>query len=750
MTVSAERIVLRWAKDFPTEDALRKYLKEHPDADKAKHHVDKSQKQGPKPEEKAKPRQPGLPKAPPPAGAKSQPPEVPKAKAKPPPIPEAAKRKQAPKPESKGQAPPAKAQQPQAPVAPPTPKVAPKPGRLDVWKSRFKGLSESASNFVEKSPKAIKHFFGDDEFRKRALTEAKDAITKAPKRIGHSLVEAAKDEVHEFKTASAGVKQVMTGKNMTKKQKHAFRAVATHMAIGATAAAFAASGPLAAAGLFAKSLAVHVAAKSVKKSLGHVHLLQEMGHIGHGVIHLIEHIASEDPDSKKLPSPDDAMAELVMACVAKEIDALTDEDLQEVLNSMPEGANPMPEDEKDEPEDEDAEDPEGGVSLKITNENEDWLTTKRRSKEASERILRRFLGKEFPTEDALKDYLQQHPKADKTKHTVQQKDTAKAPSESASDGGKPRSEKTDLQGAFKAEPAALDETISQNREAFDKATKEAEAAIKTFKPKVEVDSNRYGENEDLAEKCFDKFSDGEKIVYVGGHKVGEHFQQKVLDKAEKKLHERFFRMWTTSAGSYERSSYGADWHHESQEMQGLVGSLGVRGYSAPDDEEADKQSKGGVAKARKKGAKDEKLKAYVKKMYDYQQAYFKDLGLKEVTLYRGFQGQGIGEQPPPVGSEVNVQTRELSSYTANADIAKRFGRVVEYKVPVELIFASSVVRPEIGSETSEHSFSEAEFIVMGGSDLEGTIISKGGKDNVEDEPTAKTAAKRVVERYLAA
>jgi hypothetical protein len=92
-----------------------------------------------------------------------------------------------------------------------------------------------------------------------------------------------------------------------------------------------------AAGLFAKGLAQHVALKSVKKSLGNLHLLNEMGHIGHGVAHLIDVIASEGDDKKG--SADEAMAKLVMAAVAKEIDQLTDEDFAEVLNSMGESGD---------------------------------------------------------------------------------------------------------------------------------------------------------------------------------------------------------------------------------------------------------------------------------------------------------------------------------------------------------------------------------------------------------------------------
>lgn len=335
----AERVVLRvmLAKEFPTEDALREYLKQHPDADPARHSVDTKKPQR-APQDQPGPKKPAQPPPlPPQQKAKPKPPPIPEqAKRKPPPIPDKAKKPptEAPKAPSKAKPPPVPPEAKRAPAKPSKGDVQ-KPGKLDLWKARFKGLSDSASSFVEKSPKAVKHFFGNDEFRKNTLTEAKSVITKSPKKIVNSLVETAKEEVHEFKTASIGVKNLMTGKKMSKKQKAAFKSVATHMAIAGAAAAFAATGPLAGAGVFAGGLAKHVALKSVHKSLGNLHLLEELGHVGHGVAQLITHIAAEDKDKSSTDSAaDEAMAKLVLASVAKEIESLTDEDFSEVLNSI--------------------------------------------------------------------------------------------------------------------------------------------------------------------------------------------------------------------------------------------------------------------------------------------------------------------------------------------------------------------------------------------------------------------------------
>lgn len=305
------------------------YKKQHPDADRSKHKIVKVKGQPSKPA-------PGTPpqgKKPPPlpADAKAKPkkppplPGAPKT-SKPPPVPDAAKK---PKP-------------------PPLPSKKQdhgedhddhhsEGGRFDGWKKSLKGLKDSAIKFVEKSPKAIKSFLGDPDFRKAALNEAREAVTSLPKEAKQRLVETVKEEVHEFKLAGAGIKAMISGKKMSKHQKHAFKAVATHLAIGATAAAFAATGPLVGAAVFSKNLATHVALKSVKKALGSLHTMNEVNHIGHGVMHLFEHIASEEGKGKKEVDPEEAMTNLIFAAVAKQIEQLTDKDFTTVLNDLDEG-----------------------------------------------------------------------------------------------------------------------------------------------------------------------------------------------------------------------------------------------------------------------------------------------------------------------------------------------------------------------------------------------------------------------------
>lgn len=349
------------------------------------------------------------------------------------------------------------------------------------------------------------------------------------------------------------------------------------------------------------------------------------------------------------------------------------------------------------------------------------------------RTTRALLAMEHASPEAMEKYLAAHPKADRRKHKVAPTGNASRGSPSTSAGHK---SKTQLSGIFKPSAAAISETLKQHQAKFEALDKEATKAAESFKPKY-TPNDYVDDKTDRMTPAFANLPLAEKRLHVAGHKLGEHFES-TLSKAESKIHDRYFERWRTTAGSYDREGYGnaADFDHSSQELQGLASSLGVAGKSAPDDEQANVATKGDVDKARRKGAKDPKLQAYAKKLYDYQQAYFKHAGLKELTLYRGVNGATVDGASE--GIAVSVDSRELASFTADPNVAKGFGRVIAFKVPVDRVFACSLVRPGIGSETHKGSFGEAEFLIMGASDLVGTAMF---------DPAARTAAakkKRIV------
>lgn len=194
------------------------------------------------------------------------------------------------------------------------------------WKERAKGLSDKAKATFQASPKVVKQFIEDDSFRRKTLMDAHAALLKAPEKIAKRALDTAKHEVKEFKEAGQGIASVLRGGKMTSHQKKAFKTVATHMAISVAAAALTASGPLAIAGAVGKGMVKHVAMKAVANLFGHLHILEEVGHIGHGVKHLMEHLASTES-----PDPEEVLSNLVLAAVAKEVPKLDHDGIQSAL-----------------------------------------------------------------------------------------------------------------------------------------------------------------------------------------------------------------------------------------------------------------------------------------------------------------------------------------------------------------------------------------------------------------------------------
>ena len=82
-----------------------------------------------------------------------------------------------------------------------------------------------------------------------------------------------------------------------------------------------------------------------------------------------------------------------------------------------------------------------------------------------------------------------------------------------------------------------------------------------------------------------------------------------------------------------------------QNMMGLAESWGVKGGRLPAEKtkEADKY--------REEGKNNKELNQYAQESYEFTQAFFKHLGIKEITLFRGVKGQGIEKGTSGPGSE---------------------------------------------------------------------------------------------------
>jgi phenylpyruvate tautomerase PptA (4-oxalocrotonate tautomerase family) len=199
-------------------------------------------------------------------------------------------------------------------------------------KERLKSLSEKAQSFVKSAPKEVSKFLSDDAHRRKVLTSASSALEKAPEKLVKNVINTVKHEVHEFKEAGAGIKAVMSGKKMDSHQKKALKTVAFHVGLTVAATALTASGPLAGMAMFGKSMAKHIAMKAASNSLGHLHVLEELGHVGHGVKHVLDKLAAEEKANEE-----EVLVKFVMALMAKELSKLSDDDIASIVEEASKG-----------------------------------------------------------------------------------------------------------------------------------------------------------------------------------------------------------------------------------------------------------------------------------------------------------------------------------------------------------------------------------------------------------------------------
>ena len=267
------------------------------------------------------------------------------------------------------------------------------------WKERLKGLGEKAAKFVNDAPKEVKRFIEDEGFRRKTLQGIHKSLVETPEKITKGVIKTVKHEVHEYKEAGQGISAAIRGKKMSPSQSKAVKSVATHLAIGIAAAALTSSGPLGAAGALAKGMAKHVALKAVSRALGHIHVLQEIGHIGHGVEGLMSHLAStgnpqvilfryaDDAARGGDPNPDDIFGNFMTASVAKELENIDDDSIEESLKSMDEEG---PEQSEGEETSEDGD----TVKVDLNDVDEIWFVKKKddETEKMASRVVNRYRG----------------------------------------------------------------------------------------------------------------------------------------------------------------------------------------------------------------------------------------------------------------------------------------------------------------------------------------------------------------------
>jgi hypothetical protein len=266
---------------------------------------------------------------------------------------------------------------------------------------------------------------------------------------------------------------------------------------------------------------------------------------------------------------------------------------------------------------------------------------------------------------------------------------------------------TSFEGALGPDEAEIDAVLKEHGEAIEKLKPAMQKAVKDYEKKLkEAIKSRPGMKSMLKE--WQAKSEGEKMLHAAGPQIGEHFEKHVLTEKERAIHEDVMGDWQQSSAA-----------PASQKLHGLAKSLGVKGSPSPNDEKDDD-----AKKYRKEGEKDKELAAYVKKSYTFTQAMLKKLGVKELTVYRGVSGM-IDGSPPKEGDEIQIKTREMSSFTTDSGRASAFGRRIEYKIPAEQVFSSALTNPKFGPHGShKDTLGEAEVVVLGASTNTGKVADK--------------------------
>lgn len=244
-----------------------------------------------------------------------------------------------------------------------------------------------------------------------------------------------------------------------------------------------------------------------------------------------------------------------------------------------------------------------------------------------------------------------------------------------------------------ASPAQVDAVIKKHAKDFDQFRASAKAKVADYKKKPKRDV--------MDGKTFESLSEAEQELFVAGHEVGAFFEEHVLK--DKETHKKVMKAWRAASGD-----------PVSQELLGLLESMGVHG-STPADESKE------FSKERKKGPGNKKLKAYIEEVAAFTQAYFKHADIKELTVFRGVDGQGTDKAKK--GDKVGIKCREASSFTIDPTMAEAFGnKVLAAKIPVDRVLSSFLTYPDFGSplahrESSGGAVGESELMVLGGSDL---------------------------------
>lgn len=268
------------------------------------------------------------------------------------------------------------------------------------------------------------------------------------------------------------------------------------------------------------------------------------------------------------------------------------------------------------------------------------------------------------------------------------------------------------------EPKLFLKVSEKDIDTYTKDNPEIFSEIKSYLSKTSEDEIEKQVEKLVSSQSFDVvFSKEEKKAAV----VGLHVAPKVSEKLRKKFGFKYSETLGRN-GDWGESSF----RRSSAMIQGVLARQGIKGNLSSGDDKY-------VAERRAyHGAKEDENYQYPSRtqmgsplpasdvekilveMYKATQAIYRELGVNEVTVFRGVKRQLDGE-PPKVGDTISIESRELSSWTINPETSERFGRIISAKVPVEQVLGGFLTDPSYDWEM--------ELMILESTGIEATVMS---------------------------
>ena len=322
-TASLLRIVAQFQRDateFPTQEALQKYMKDHPGADPKNHSVKKDEK----------------------GNAHEKPKGT---------LEERAKAHGETKEEEKKE----EKQEHEYIGWGALIKQNMKEKTIDRVKAMWKGGSAAAKAFPvvmkyikTEAPKIVRDFLDKPEAGRRILAGAHDVLSKIGKTTVEAVGDTFKRESHEFAEAADGIMQAFKGKPMNRAQKNAVMGscwdatvLLVGTCLGAGMAHGAAAGAKAGITKFVSGFAQKVAMNALVDELDDINIKDDLTELGEGLHHLYHfakgvHEVSHAVTAAGKPKADDKaiVTSFLMQLVDHTMKKLTPDDLAEIYSNV--------------------------------------------------------------------------------------------------------------------------------------------------------------------------------------------------------------------------------------------------------------------------------------------------------------------------------------------------------------------------------------------------------------------------------